>query len=76
MDSSIYHCPSLSDVPADLVFPQNLPSIVCGHVLDPQPGEKVLDMCAAPGDVSATAIDYLVGDGPVVMFSGNMECLQ
>lgn len=29
---------------------QNLPSIVCGRVLDPQPGERILDMCAAPGN--------------------------
>ena len=28
---------------------QNLPSLLCGHVLDPNPGDKILDMCAAPG---------------------------
>lgn len=28
---------------------QNLPSVICGHVVDPNPGEKILDMCAAPG---------------------------
>lgn len=28
---------------------QNLPSIICSRILDPQPGEIVLDMCAAPG---------------------------
>ena len=49
MTDSLYHCPSLSEVPDDLVFPQNLPSIICGHVLDPKPDEIVLDMCAAPG---------------------------
>ena len=32
-----------------MVFPQNLPSVVVSHVLDPQPGDLVLDMCAAPG---------------------------
>lgn len=31
------------------LFPQNLPSAVCVHVLDPRPGETILDMCAAPG---------------------------
>lgn len=34
----------------DLGFLQNLPSIVCCHVLNPQPGQKVLDMCASPGN--------------------------
>lgn len=29
---------------------QNLPSIICNLVLNPQPGETILDMCAAPGN--------------------------
>lgn len=29
---------------------QNLPSVVCGYVLGAKPGERVLDMCAAPGN--------------------------
>lgn len=29
---------------------QNLPSIVCLKVLNPQKGEAILDMCAAPGN--------------------------
>lgn len=29
---------------------QNLPSIVCSLVLNPQPNETILDMCAAPGN--------------------------
>ncbi|OBS63953.1 hypothetical protein A6R68_07509, partial [Neotoma lepida] len=28
---------------------KNLPSTVVAHVLNPQPGEKILDLCAAPG---------------------------
>ena len=32
-----------------VLFPQNLPSALVAHVLAPQPGEKILDMCAAPG---------------------------
>lgn len=28
---------------------QNLPSILVAHVLDPQPSDVILDMCAAPG---------------------------
>lgn len=31
------------------VLLQNLPSIVCGLVVNPKPGEVILDMCAAPG---------------------------
>lgn len=40
---------------------QNLPSIVCGHVLDPQPGDTVLDMCASPGN-KTTHIAELMND--------------
>ena len=49
MTEPLYDAPSLSGVCLDLVFPQNLPSIVCSAVLAPQPGEMILDMCAAPG---------------------------
>ena len=49
MTEPLYEAPSLSDLSSEIVFPQNLPSIVCVHVLDPQPGERILDMCAAPG---------------------------
>ena len=45
----LYSCPSLSGVLPHLLFLQNLPSVVVGHVLGPCPGEIILDMCAAPG---------------------------
>lgn len=41
--------PSLNDLLPNKIFAQKLPSIVCSHVLNPQPGECILDMCAAPG---------------------------
>lgn len=44
---------------------QNLPSVVVGHVLGPRPGERVLDMCAAPGGktchIAALMGDQVVG---------------
>ncbi|CAI9089750.1 OLC1v1024383C1 [Oldenlandia corymbosa var. corymbosa] len=43
------------------IFLQNLPSIVAARVLDPQPGERILDMCAAPGG-KTTAIAILMKD--------------
>ena len=49
MTEPLYIAPSLADLPLDVMFPQNLPSIVCVHVLSPQPGNTILDMCAAPG---------------------------
>ncbi|XP_045168812.2 tRNA (cytosine(72)-C(5))-methyltransferase NSUN6-like [Mercenaria mercenaria] len=49
MTHPLYEAPSLDEVLPELVFPQNLPSIVCSLVLDPQPGETVIDMCSSPG---------------------------
>jgi 16S rRNA methyltransferase RsmB/F len=39
--------PPLPAVPGGML--QNVPSILVGHVLDPHPGQTILDMCAAPG---------------------------
>jgi 16S rRNA C967 or C1407 C5-methylase (RsmB/RsmF family) len=49
MTNALYDAPSLSEFMTSDVFPQNLPSVVASHVLEPQPGETILDMCAAPG---------------------------
>ena len=51
MTQLLYEAPVLTNILPSLVFAQNLPSNVCSHVLDPQPGERILDMCAAPGTV-------------------------
>ena len=51
MVEPIYTGPSLQSLSmiGEHLFPQNLPSVVCGHVVDAKPGNLVLDMCAAPG---------------------------
>ncbi|XP_053609521.1 tRNA (cytosine(72)-C(5))-methyltransferase NSUN6 [Plodia interpunctella] len=36
--------------PKGAILLQNLPSIVCGWVVNAQPNEVILDMCAAPGN--------------------------
>ncbi|XP_050680812.1 tRNA (cytosine(72)-C(5))-methyltransferase NSUN6 isoform X1 [Leptidea sinapis] len=36
--------------PTGQVLLQNLPSLVCGWVVNAQPNEYILDMCAAPGN--------------------------
>lgn len=49
MTSPMYVAPAFTEEIRKIAFPQNLPSIVVSHVLNPQPGETILDMCAAPG---------------------------
>ncbi|KAM3860532.1 tRNA (cytosine(72)-C(5))-methyltransferase NSUN6 [Diretmus argenteus] len=66
MVEPLYQSPSFDGVLPHLTFLQNLPSVVVGHVLGPRPGERILDMCAAPGG-KACHIAALMGDqGEVV----------
>ena len=41
--------PSFSRLDPKYFYPQNFPSVVVGHVLDPESADHILDMCAAPG---------------------------
>jgi 16S rRNA (cytosine967-C5)-methyltransferase len=53
------------------IMPQSRGSMLPAHVLDPQPGERVLDLCSAPG-AKATQLAALVGrDGAVVCVERN-----
>lgn len=45
---------------------QNLPSIVCGRVLDPQENDTVLDMCAAPGNKTTHIADLMNDRGRII----------
>jgi len=60
MSEALYEAPSLNAELTDAIFLQNLPSIVASHVLNPQPGEAVLDMCAAPGDIASLPTSLMV----------------
>ncbi|KAI3945432.1 hypothetical protein MKW92_021989 [Papaver armeniacum] len=61
MTDRVFNLPSFHGVLEGEIFLQNLPSIITAHALDPQPGDRVLDMCAAPGGKS-TALAILMRD--------------
>lgn len=44
---------------------QDKSSQLCAWALDPQPGDRVLDLCAAPGSKSFTMLERMEGKGSV-----------
>ncbi|XP_033964553.1 tRNA (cytosine(72)-C(5))-methyltransferase NSUN6 isoform X1 [Pseudochaenichthys georgianus] len=66
MVEPLYQSPSFDGVLPHLAFLQNLPSVVVGHVLGPLPGERILDMCAAPGGKTCHIAALMKDQGEVV----------
>ncbi|XP_019789091.2 tRNA (cytosine(72)-C(5))-methyltransferase NSUN6 isoform X3 [Tursiops truncatus] len=66
MTDPVYLSPSFDNVLPSYLFLQNLPSAVVSHVLDPQPGEKILDLCAAPGGKTTHIAALMRDQGEVI----------
>ncbi|GAB1285986.1 tRNA (cytosine(72)-C(5))-methyltransferase NSUN6 [Apodemus speciosus] len=66
MTEPVYLSPSFDNVLPSYIFLQNLPSTVVAHVLDPQPGEKILDLCAAPGGKTTHIAALMQDQGEVI----------
>jgi 16S rRNA (cytosine967-C5)-methyltransferase len=56
-----------------LVMPQSRASMLVSRVLDPQPGERVLDLCAAPGAKTTHIAALMRGEGKVVAVERNPQ---
>jgi 16S rRNA C967 or C1407 C5-methylase (RsmB/RsmF family) len=59
--------PPLNRVLEDKMMLQNLPSIVVGHVLNPQPHDTILDMCCAPGGKTAHLASLVQNQAEVIV---------
>ncbi|HEX8054075.1 MAG TPA: 16S rRNA (cytosine(967)-C(5))-methyltransferase RsmB [Thermoleophilaceae bacterium] len=56
-----------------LVMPQSRGSMLVARTLAPQPGERVLDMCAAPGAKSTHLAALMGNEGEVVAVESNEQ---
>ncbi|XP_004716070.1 tRNA (cytosine(72)-C(5))-methyltransferase NSUN6 isoform X2 [Echinops telfairi] len=66
MTEPVYLSPSFDRVLPKYLFLQNLPSAVVAHVLSPQPGERILDLCAAPGGKTTHIAALMHDQGEVI----------
>jgi 16S rRNA (cytosine967-C5)-methyltransferase len=53
------------------LVPQSRGAMAVAHVVDPQPGERVLDLCAAPGGKATHLAALMRGEGEVVAVEEN-----
>ncbi|KAL7732165.1 hypothetical protein ACLKA6_010290 [Drosophila palustris] len=76
METNVSGVPTLGDLSDQDALLQNLPSIVCVRVLAPQPGERILDMCAAPGNKTTHIAELMGNVGTVIALdnSGSRVC--
>ncbi len=64
------------DFVAGRISPQDEASQLVVELLDPQPGERILDTCAAPGTKSAAIAERLNGEGFVLALDRHARRLQ
>lgn len=58
--------PPMNGMLSGSIYVQNLPSTVVAHVLDPQPGETIIDMCSAPGGKASHVATLMKNEGLLV----------
>jgi 16S rRNA (cytosine967-C5)-methyltransferase len=55
---------------------QDEAAILCGYLLAPQPGERVLDACAAPGGKATHSAELMADDGSIVCLDRHLHRLN
>jgi len=76
---SFYNVPSIRNLgmlDSGEVFSQSLPASYVAHVLDPQKGEKIIDLCAAPGGKSTGAAILSNDQAEIIAFDRSIKRLN
>jgi 16S rRNA (cytosine967-C5)-methyltransferase len=76
---SVYTAPKIRELPEyieGLIYPQSLPAMYVTHVLDPRPGELIVDACAAPGGKTTHIVEYSMGKAHVLAFDHSRKRLR
>jgi len=68
---SKYKAPKIREFPefvAGILYEQSLPAILVSKILDPKPGELIVDMCAAPGGKASHIYQLTGGEARILAF--------
>ncbi len=77
--TSKYKAPSLRHLPeyADgLVYAQSFPSMLASRILDPQPGETVIDFCSSPGGKLTHMAQLMNNEGSLLAVDRNPRKIE
>ena len=65
----LYRAPPIRETPEyreGLIYPQSLPSILTTHILDPKPGETIVDLNCGPGGKLTHAYQLVGGEAKII----------
>ncbi|MBO3803379.1 MAG: RsmB/NOP family class I SAM-dependent RNA methyltransferase [Candidatus Brockarchaeota archaeon] len=57
-------------------YPQSLPSMLACRILDPKPGETVLDVCASPGGKTGAMAQMMKNAGKIISVDRNAKKVE
>lgn len=76
---SFYEVPSLRGlgfIKSGKAYSQSLPAAYVAHILDPKPGETIVDLCAAPGGKSTGAAILSQNKAKIIAFDRSKKRLR
>ncbi|MBS7654934.1 methyltransferase domain-containing protein [Candidatus Bathyarchaeota archaeon] len=59
-----------------LIYPQSFPAILTSRILEPKPGEKILDVCCAPGGKLSHIVQLMKNKGLVIGVDRNKKKIE